>query len=140
MRAMVVPRWGEVSALREVAEPEAGPGDAVMKVRSAGVGLTLLNMRSGRFGGSTPRIMGHELSGDIVAVGDGVTNVKTGDRCAVYFYLTCGHCRRCRGGQVHAAAINFPFAKAGGEIVWNAERSLHASRSPLLPSANLQVV
>ena len=53
MRAMVVPRWGEVSALREVAEPEAGPGDAVMKVRSAGVGLTLLNMRSGRFGGST---------------------------------------------------------------------------------------
>ena len=99
MRAMVVPRWGEVSALREVAEPEAGPGDAVMKVRSAGVGLTLLNMRSGRFGGSTPRIMGHELSGDIVAVGDGVTNVKTGDRCAVYFYLTCGHCRRCRGGR-----------------------------------------
>ena len=74
MRAMVVPRWGEVSALREVAEPEAGPGEAVMKVRSAGVGLTLLNMRSGRFGGSTPRIMGHELSGDIVAVGDGVTS------------------------------------------------------------------
>ena len=99
MRAMVVPRWGEVSALREVAEPEAGSGDAVMKVRSAGVGLTLLNMRSGRFGGSTPRIMGHELSGDIVAVGDGVTNVKPGDRCAVYFYLTCGHCRRCRGGR-----------------------------------------
>jgi NADPH:quinone reductase-like Zn-dependent oxidoreductase len=88
MRAMVVPRWGEVSALREVAEPKAGPGEAVMKVRSAGVGLTLLNMRSGRFGGSTPRIMGHELSGDIVAVGDGVTNVKPGDRCAVYFYLT----------------------------------------------------
>src|SRR5437773_3843339 len=78
MRAMVVPRWGEVSALQEVAEPEAGPGEAVMKVRSAGVGLTLLNMRSGRFGGSTPRIMGHELSGDIVAVGDGVTNVKPG--------------------------------------------------------------
>jgi D-arabinose 1-dehydrogenase-like Zn-dependent alcohol dehydrogenase len=99
MRAMVVPRWGEVSALREVAEPKAGPGEAVMKVRSAGVGLTLLNMRSGRFGGSTPRIMGHELSGDIVAVGDGVTNVKPGDRCAVYFYLTCGHCRRCRGGR-----------------------------------------
>src|SRR5437667_333590 len=99
MRAMVVPRWGEVSALREVAEPEAGPGEAVMKVRSAGVRITLLNIRSGLFGGTTPRIMGHELSGDIVAVGDGVTNVKTGDRCAVYFYLTCGHCRRCRGGR-----------------------------------------
>src|SRR6266511_5677406 len=103
MRAMVVPRWGEVSALREVAEPEAGPGEAVMKVRSAGVGLTLLNMRSGRFGGSTPRIMGHELSGDIVAVGDGVTNVKTGDRCAVYFYSPAG-----TGAVVEA--VGKPFA------------------------------
>jgi propanol-preferring alcohol dehydrogenase len=96
---MVVPTWGEPSVLRQVPEPKAGPGDAVMKVRAAGVGLTLLNMRTGRFGGSTPRIMGHELAGDIVAVGDGVTNVKVGDRCAVYFYLNCGHCRRCRGGR-----------------------------------------
>jgi propanol-preferring alcohol dehydrogenase len=43
--------------------------------------------------------MGHERAGDIVAVGDGVENVKPGDRCTVYFYLTCGHCRRCRGGR-----------------------------------------
>jgi propanol-preferring alcohol dehydrogenase len=43
--------------------------------------------------------MGHELAGDVVAVGDGVSNVRVGDRCAVYFYLTCGHCRRCRGGR-----------------------------------------
>ena len=56
-------------------------------------------MRSGRFGGTTPRIMGHELAGDIVAVGKGVTNVKIGDRAAVYFYLVCGHCRWCRGGR-----------------------------------------
>src|SRR2546430_8613286 len=98
MRAMVVPRWGEVSALREVAEPEAGPGEAVMKVRSAGVGLTLLNMRSGRFGGSTPRIMGHELSGDIVAVGGGGTKVKTGGSRGVEFLLTFGNSRRCHGG------------------------------------------
>lgn len=70
-----------------------------MKVRAAGVGLTLLNMRSGAFGGETPRVMGHELGGDIVAVGNGVTNVKPGDRCSVYFYLNCGHCRRCYGGR-----------------------------------------
>src|SRR2546429_8403888 len=90
MRAMVVPRWGEVSALRDVAEPEAGSGEAVMKGRSAGGGLTLLNMRSGRFGGSTPRIMGHELSGDIVAVGEGGTKTETGGRCGGGFFLTRG--------------------------------------------------
>lgn len=99
MRAMVVPRWGEASRYEERAEPRPGPGEAMMKVRAAGVGLTLLNMRSGRNGGETPRIMGHELGGDIVEVGEGVTNVKAGDRCSVYFYLVCGHCRWCRGGR-----------------------------------------
>lgn len=99
MRAMVVPRWGDASQLEERPEPRPGPGEALMKVRAAGVGLTLLNMRSGRSGGTTPRIMGHELGGDIVEVGEGVTNVKAGDRCSVYFYLVCGQCRWCRGGR-----------------------------------------
>jgi propanol-preferring alcohol dehydrogenase len=70
-----------------------------MKVRAAGVGLTLVTMRTGVFGGEVPRVMGHELGGDIVAVGDGVTNVKPGDRCGVYFYLNCGYCRWCHGGR-----------------------------------------
>ncbi len=99
MKAAVVERWGEPFVIADRPVPKAGAGDAVLKVRAAGVGLTLLNMRSGRFGGSTPRIMGHELGGDIVEVGSGVENVKPGDRCAVYFYLVCGHCRWCRGGR-----------------------------------------
>ncbi len=99
MRAMVARGWNEPFRLEELPDPVPGPGEAVMKVRAAGVGLTLLVMRTGVFGGETPRIMGHELAGDVVAVGDGVSNVRVGDRCAVYFYLTCGHCRRCRGGR-----------------------------------------
>ena len=83
MRAMVVKNWGEPFTLEERPDPEPGPGEAVMKVRAAGVGLTLVTMRTGVFGGEAPRVMGHELGGDIVAVGDGVTNVAAGDRCAV---------------------------------------------------------
>lgn len=99
MHAMVVRNWGEASVLEERAVARPGPGEALLKVRAAGVGLTLLNMRSGAFGGSTPRIMGHELGGDIVEVGSGVTHLRVGQRCAVYFYLTCGRCRFCRGGR-----------------------------------------
>lgn len=99
MKAMVVNRWGENSVLQTRPDPTPGPGEAVLKVRAAGVGLTLLNMRSGSFGGAAPRVMGHELGGDIAAVGAGVSNIAPGDRCAVYFYLTCGQCRWCRGGR-----------------------------------------
>jgi propanol-preferring alcohol dehydrogenase len=99
MKAAVVRNWGEVFVIEDCPIPQPRPGEAVLKVRAAGVGLTLLNMRSGRFGGTTPRIMGHELGGDIVAIGKGVTNVKVGDRSTVYFYLVCGLCRWCRGGR-----------------------------------------
>ncbi len=99
MRAMVVREWGQPFTLEERPDPKPGPGEAMMKVRAAGVGLTLVTMRTGVFGGEAPRVMGHELGGDIVAVGDGVTNVKPGDRCAVYFYLNCGYCRWCHGGR-----------------------------------------
>lgn len=99
MKAMVVEHWGERSKLRDVEVPKPGPGEALMQVRSAAVGLTLLNMRTGSFGGSTPRIMGHELAGDIVEVGKGVSALKPKDRCVAYFYLTCSRCRWCRGGR-----------------------------------------
>jgi D-arabinose 1-dehydrogenase-like Zn-dependent alcohol dehydrogenase len=85
VKAAVVRNWGETFVIEDRPTPEPKPGEALLKVRAGGVGLTLLNMRSGRFGGTAPRIMGHELAGDIVAVGDHVTNVKVGDRAAVYF-------------------------------------------------------
>ena len=99
MRAMVVREWGGTFVQEERPDPTPGPGEAVMKVRAGGAGLTLVKMRTGMYGGEAPRVMGHELGGDIVAVGEGVTNVKPGDRCGVYFYLNCGHCRWCRNGR-----------------------------------------
>ena len=99
MKAMVLYDREKPFRLEERPDPRAGPGEAVMRVRAAGVGLTLINMRLGRMGGSLPRVMGHELAGEIVETGEGVTALSAGDRCAVYFYLTCGRCRWCRGGR-----------------------------------------
>ena len=99
MRAMAVRQWGGQFVQEQRPDPTPGPGEALMKVRAGGVGLTLVKMRTGMYGGAAPRVMGHELGGDIVAVGTGVDNVKAGDRCGVYFYLNCGHCRWCRNGR-----------------------------------------
>lgn len=96
---MVAEGWNQRFRLESRPDPEPGPGECVMKVRAAGVGLTLAIMRTGRFGGDTPRIMGHELAGDIVAIGPEVQGLAVGDRCAVFFYLTCGRCRWCHGGR-----------------------------------------
>ncbi|MCL4231011.1 MAG: zinc-binding dehydrogenase [Dehalococcoidia bacterium] len=70
-----------------------------MAVRAAGVGLTLDHIRRGTFGGQTPRVIGHELAGVIVEVGSDVQTPAVGARCAVYFYLNCGHCRWCQVGR-----------------------------------------
>ena len=105
MKAMVMRDWGEASFPATRPDPEPGLGEAVMRVRAAGVGLTLLNMRAGRLGGSTPRVMGHELGGDIVAIGAGVKGLSIGDRCTGYFYLKCNRCRWCRAVEKLCAKI-----------------------------------
>ena len=48
---------------------------------------------------SYPRIPGHELGVEVIAVGDAVTNVQPGDRCAVEPYMNCQHCFACRQGR-----------------------------------------
>lgn len=48
---------------------------------------------------SYPRIPGHELGVEVVAVGEGVSNVKVGDRCSVEPYMNCGTCYACRKGS-----------------------------------------
>ena len=50
---------------------------------------------------SYPRIPGHELGVEVLAVGAGVTNVKPGDRCAVEPYMNCGVCFPCRKGATN---------------------------------------
>src|SRR6267143_1408066 len=48
-----------------------------------------------------PRIIGHEMCGEVVDVGSDVTLVKVGDYVAAESHITCGHCFQCRTGQAH---------------------------------------
>ncbi|MFC2001032.1 alcohol dehydrogenase catalytic domain-containing protein [Chloroflexota bacterium] len=96
MKAVVLHEWGEPLKLEEVPIPRVGLGEALVKVRACGIGLTLNWIKAGYMGGSLPRIIGHEVAGDVVEIGEQVTNVKVGERVCVYFYLTCGTCEFCR--------------------------------------------
>lgn len=96
MKAMVLKAADTPLALENVPDPVPGAGEAVAKVLACGAGLTVHHARAGRVKVDYPRILGHEIAGEIVAVGAGVRNLKPGDGVTAYFYLSCGTCRWCR--------------------------------------------
>jgi propanol-preferring alcohol dehydrogenase len=79
----------------EVPDPVPGPGEAVARVLACGSGLTIQHIKAGRLKAGFPRIIGHEITGEIVAVGAGVKSFVEGDPVTAYYYLNCGHCRWC---------------------------------------------
>jgi alcohol dehydrogenase len=87
--------------LLDLAEPAApGPGQALVGVHNVGICGTDLSGYLGKMPFFTyPRIPGHELGVEVLAVGADVTNVRVGDRCAVEPYLNCGQCSACRRGH-----------------------------------------
>ncbi|MFQ5880737.1 MAG: alcohol dehydrogenase catalytic domain-containing protein, partial [Dehalococcoidia bacterium] len=100
MRAMLLDEPGGRLRRAEVDVPKIGPGEALLRVRSCGVGLTLSHIREARGPNvKFPRIIGHEVAGDIEEVGPGVEGLTPGDRCLVHFYLFCGCCKWCRVGR-----------------------------------------
>jgi propanol-preferring alcohol dehydrogenase len=95
MKAMVLRGPNTPFELVQVPDPVAGPGEAVARVITCGAGLTIQHAKAGRRKIKFPRIIGHEITGEIVAVGAGVSGLKVGDGVTAYFYLNCGHCRFC---------------------------------------------
>jgi 2-desacetyl-2-hydroxyethyl bacteriochlorophyllide A dehydrogenase len=84
----------------DIPEPSPpGPGEAVVRVHAVGICGTDYGGYLGKMPFfSYPRIPGHELGVEVVAVGAGVTTVKPGDRCCVEPYINCQTCFSCRRG------------------------------------------
>ena len=95
MKAMILRGPKTPFELADAPDPVAGPGEAVARVVTCGSGLTIQHARAGRRQIKYPRIIGHEITGEIVEVGAGVSALKPGDGVTAYFYLNCGHCRFC---------------------------------------------
>ncbi len=83
--------------------PEPAPpaaGEAQVRTHRVGVCGTDIGGYLGKFPFfSYPRIPGHELGVEVVAVGEGVATVKVGDRCSIEPYMNCGSCFACRQGN-----------------------------------------
>lgn len=77
--------------------PEISAGEVLVRVRSSGIcGSDVMHWyRAGR----GPLVLGHEIAGEIVAVGEGVTRYQAGDRIAAAHHVPCNTCHYCRTGH-----------------------------------------
>jgi 2-desacetyl-2-hydroxyethyl bacteriochlorophyllide A dehydrogenase len=135
MRALTFQAPGEVR-LEEVAEPQlTGAQDAIVRVESSGVCGSDLHIYHGRVRIERGFVLGHELVGTVLAVGDDVTRVAAGDRVVSCFHTACGTCfyclraeyQHCIRGRTfgHGAALgNLPGAQAEQVLVPNADMTL----------------
>ena len=105
MRTILLEEQGKLS-LTETPEPSApAPGEALVRVHRVGFCGTDYHAFHGRQPFFTyPRILGHELGVEVLAVGEGVSHLSAGDRCSVEPYLNCGTCSACRKGRTNCCS------------------------------------
>ena len=113
MKAAVVPSAGSSWQIKDVPEPQPGPGQVLVKMRASGICYTDVHQTLGHLPGPFPRILGHEPVGEIVAVAPDVTTRKVGDRVgSAWIQSTCGRCEWCQRGR----RMFCPYMKGtGGE-------------------------
>ena len=104
MKAMVIRESGgpEVLKMESIDVPDLGPEEVLVKVHACGVCRHDALVRNGAFKQlvSFPVIPGHEIAGEVAAVGKKVENFQLEDRVAVYpFHNLCGKCKYCRTGR-----------------------------------------
>ena len=108
MRAVVKPEPGPGFVVTTVPDPTPAPGEVILKVEAASICGTDVHLyewnpwAAGRV--HPPRVVGHEMCGEVVAQGAGAESTKMGARVAVETHIVCGHCTECRRGDFHVCA------------------------------------
>ena len=101
MRALVLTEYDHFE-YRDVPQPQVGPDDVLVEVKACGICGSDVHGMDGSSGRRIPPIiMGHEASGVIVDLGQGVTDWKVGDRVTFDSTIYCGRCGFCRRGEIN---------------------------------------
>lgn len=91
-------------------------GEVLIEVAACGVCHTDLHVIKGEVAFPTPAVLGHEVSGIVREVGEGVTHVKPGDRVACSFIMPCGTCRHCDEGLEDICENFFNYNRKRGQL------------------------
>ena len=119
MLSSVVPSENVKWEVKEVPTPQPRANQVLIKIHASGICYTDVHITKGGLGVKFPNTIGHEPAGEIVALGEGVTTRKVGDRVGVpWLQSTCGRCEWCQRGKLFfcpnlvATGINIPGSHA----------------------------
>ncbi|MBI2913380.1 MAG: alcohol dehydrogenase catalytic domain-containing protein [Chloroflexi bacterium] len=136
MKAVAFVRPGQMES-RDVADPQPGPGEVVVAVAYCGICGSDLHEyttqgQSLRAAGVFQPIMGHELTGLVMALGEGVQGIAEGDPVVVHPGGSCGRCYYCAGGLSNLCADQrgTGYRHPGGYAQYVAVRQDQAVRLP----------
>jgi threonine 3-dehydrogenase len=120
MKALVKAAAAPGLELRDVPDPEPGPGEVLVRVARTGICGTDLHIRSWDSWAQgvikPPLVVGHEIAGHVAALGPGVDRVAIGDLVSVEGHIVCGRCRNCLAGrrQLCANTVSVGVNRDGG--------------------------
>ena len=112
MRAMQIIEWGKPLEAREYPDPEPQGEEVLLRVEATGVCHSDVHIWDGFFdlggeqrislesrGVRLPFTMGHEIAGEVAALGPHASGIKVGDKLVAYPWIGCGECAVCRKGE-----------------------------------------
>lgn len=140
MKALVKAKPEPGLTLTDWPDPKPGPSDVVVKVKATSLCGTDAHIYNWDEWAShriqLPRILGHEMCGEVIEVGEDVSTVKVGDFVAAESHLPCGACFQCRTCQAHVCKnyriLGIDFNGSYGEYIALPERLLWKT-SPDIP-------
>ena len=137
MKAAILSAPNEL-AVQEAADPEAGSGDLILRIRAATICGTDIRIFRGRktAGIRYPSIIGHEFAGEVVQSGHG-SAFLVGSRVGVCPAIPCGHCPQCLRGQENLCpdlqAIGYEIDGAFAEYIRVPAKALALGNAHILP-------
>jgi propanol-preferring alcohol dehydrogenase len=138
VRAVQLVRWQAEPEIRDVAVPEPGPGEVLVRVAGAGLchsDLHLMEWPEGTLPWRLPFTLGHETAGTVAALGRGAGEFAEGDRVLVYGPWGCGTCVQCVRGAENLCLYRFGRPGAGCGLGYDGGLAEYV----LVPSARLLV-
>lgn len=113
MRAVLLKKFKELPELTDLElDPSLGSNEVLLEVEMSGLCYRDLLTIDGYFPRTKlPIILGHEIAGKVLAVGEGVVDFKPGDRVASLTYIPCGKCKYCKSGNENICKQRLTFGE-----------------------------